>query len=180
MNIYYVRHGQTDFNLLHRVQGCIDIPLNKHGIAQAKESGKIIKNIDFDAVYTSQLVRTQQTAQHLLDGRVCNFTIDSRLAERNYAMYEGFNYQVLRGSKMDFYKSYSELDYTIGGVETLREMIERIEQFFEDLRKQDYDNVLLVSHGGIGRVIYHVLKNTDLDEITSLFIDNCEVIKYEL
>ena len=55
MLIYIVRHGETDWNKEHKVQGAVDIPLNKYGIHLAEETADGLKNIRFDAAYSSQL-----------------------------------------------------------------------------------------------------------------------------
>ncbi len=180
MNIYYIRHGETDFNRLRRVQGCIDIPLNSNGINQAKEASKRIKDVNFDAVFSSPLTRTQQTAKYALGEREYDLILDSRLAERNYALYEGLNYDVLRMTNLDFYRSYTEMDYTSSGVETLSSMVRRVNSFFDELKNKEFENVLIVSHGGIGRVVYAILKGVEFTEAVNVLIGNCEVIKYEI
>ncbi len=180
MNIYYIRHGETDYNLLRRVQGCINIPLNSTGINQAKEASEKLKDIDFDAVFSSPLTRTQQTAKHALGDREYELKLDARLAERDYALYEGLNYDVLRMGKHDFYRSYTDMEYSSGGVETLSSMVSRIKSFFDEIKEKDLENVLIVSHGGVGRVIYAVLKDIDFTDAVHMVIGNCEVIKYEI
>ncbi len=180
MNIYYIRHGETDYNLLRRVQGCINIPLNDTGISQAKEASLKLKDIDFDAVFCSPLTRTQQTAKHALGDREYELKLDARLAERNYALYEGLNYDVLRMTNHDFYRSYTEMNYSSGGIETLSSMVDRIRSFFDELKEKKFENVLIVSHGGIGRVIYATLGKKRFEEAVKLTINNCEIIKYVL
>ncbi len=180
MNIYYIRHGETDYNMLRRIQGCIDIPLNDRGKSQAREAGKLIEDVDFDAVFCSPLTRTQQTAKYVLGNRDYSLTLDARLAERNYGVYEGLNYYVLRTTNHDFYRSYTEMEYSSGGIETLSSLVHRVKSFFEELKKEKFENVLVVSHGGIGRVIYAVLKDAPFDEAVRRTIGNCEIIKYEI
>ncbi len=180
MNIYYIRHGQTDFNLKKRVQGCIDIELNNTGIEQAKMAKKNLKNIEFDAVYASPLTRTKQTAYYALGNRNYELNLDYRIAERDYGMYEGLSYDVLEYSKLDFKKTYTIDTYTKNGVETLESMKTRIRNFFNEISKKDYKNVLIVSHGGIGRVIFSELTNKPMQEVYDMYIENCSIIKYEV
>ena len=63
MEIYLIRHGQTDLNKQHRVQGRNGLPLNAEGISQAKALAKKLTNIDFDEVYSSPQERAVQTAE---------------------------------------------------------------------------------------------------------------------
>ena len=57
--LYLVRHGQTLFNELHMTQGWCDSPLTELGRKQAKEAGRSLRNVDFSAVYTMRLFRTE-------------------------------------------------------------------------------------------------------------------------
>ena len=65
MKVYLARHGQTDWNILGKVQGTTDIPLNENGILQARKLCEYLKekNITFEKIYTSYQVRAKQTAQ---------------------------------------------------------------------------------------------------------------------
>lgn len=66
MKFYFVRHGQTFFNKYKRMQGWADAPLIPEGEAVALETGDKLADIEFDAVYTSDLGRTQATAHLIL------------------------------------------------------------------------------------------------------------------
>ena len=61
--IYIVRHGETDWNILKKLTGQTDIPLNLNGIKQAKEVREKLKNIKFDYVFSSPLKRAYETAK---------------------------------------------------------------------------------------------------------------------
>ena len=74
MNLYLVRHGQTDWNIQGRIQGSTDIELNSTGLNQAQKTAELLKNIDFDVIYSSPLKRTVDTAKiintyHNLNGK---------------------------------------------------------------------------------------------------------------
>jgi len=83
MQIYLVRHGETDWNRENRLQGQTDIPLNNTGISQAYQLRQKInaRNLKFDAVYVSPLQRTLKTAQIIVPG-VPNAS-DNNLKERS-------------------------------------------------------------------------------------------------
>ena len=92
MKIYFVRHGQTKFNSQRLIQGRIDEPLNKVGIKQAKESGQIIKGLNFniDKIVTSPLSRAFETA-HLIARKTNykdNIEVVQKFVERDFGKYE--------------------------------------------------------------------------------------------
>lgn len=62
-NVYFLRHGETDWNLEGRTQGRTDIPLNRNGELQAKESGAALKDKEIDVIITSPLKRAKKTAE---------------------------------------------------------------------------------------------------------------------
>ncbi|WP_053365660.1 histidine phosphatase family protein [Bacillus sp. FJAT-27245] len=74
--IYIIRHGQTNLNKEHKMQGRMGLPLNEHGIEQAKALRERLKNIDFDFVYSSPQERAVQTAE-IVSGKRAN--LDDRL-----------------------------------------------------------------------------------------------------
>ena len=68
MKIYFVRHGETDWNRAHKVQGHTDIPLNNYGRHLARETAEGMKNLKIDLAYTSPLSRAKETAEIILAG----------------------------------------------------------------------------------------------------------------
>ncbi|WP_409276105.1 histidine phosphatase family protein [Neobacillus sp. SCS-31] len=74
--IYIIRHGQTNLNKEHKMQGRMGLPLNEHGIEQAKALREILKKIDFDFVFSSPQERAVQTAEIVTGKRAI---LDDRL-----------------------------------------------------------------------------------------------------
>ncbi|WP_125589079.1 histidine phosphatase family protein [Companilactobacillus jidongensis] len=62
MKVYFVRHGLTMFNMLNKMQGWSDTPLTAEGVSVLKRTGEYLKNIHFDAIYSSDLKRAVDTA----------------------------------------------------------------------------------------------------------------------
>ena len=60
---YIVRHGQTEWNVLHRIQGQLDSSLTEQGKQEAKETAKKLKDVHFDVIYSSDLLRSKHTAE---------------------------------------------------------------------------------------------------------------------
>ena len=83
--IYLVRHGETDWNLFRRFNGCTDVYLNRTGIEQAKLQAENLKIVDFDACYCSPQTRARQTCEIIYKGLV---VLDDRLTEINCGEFE--------------------------------------------------------------------------------------------
>ena len=85
-----IRHGQSIWNAQNRFTGWVDVDLSERGIEEAKDAGKLLENVQFDAVFASGLIRAQRTADIILeinkswDGERVHH--DSRLNERNYCL----------------------------------------------------------------------------------------------
>ena len=89
--LYIMRHGKTEWNELHKLQGRTDIPLNEEGRQMAKIAGEKYKDINFDVCYCSPLVRAKETAKLVLEGRNVPIIYDERLREMSFGIYEGTN-----------------------------------------------------------------------------------------
>ena len=89
MKIYIVRHGQTDWNKARRIQGQVDIPLNEFGRHLARETARGLRDVRFDACFTSPLSRAKETAQIILAGRDVPVIDEPRLEEMSFGVYEG-------------------------------------------------------------------------------------------
>ena len=90
MKIYYVRHGQTDWNFERKMQGGqTERDLNETGIQQAKETRKQLENIEYDILICSPMNRAKQTAHIIKEGKNIPIIIDKRIRERDLGELEG-------------------------------------------------------------------------------------------
>ncbi len=176
--LYVVRHGQTEWNVLKKMQGSIDIPLNENGIAQAEQTKNNLKNIDFDIILCSPLARARQTAQTINKEKNLNIIFDDRLRERNYGEFEGaskasFNYN-------DFWAYNKNLKYQ--KAENVQDFFGRISDFLDDI-KNKYPNksVLVVCHAGVIKAIECYANKMLRDEEIGPFLpDNASVLEYNI
>ena len=81
MNIYLVRHGETIWNKEGRIQGREDVPLNEKGIALAEITSEGMREIPFDVIYSSPLIRARKTAEIMRGDRTCPIIEDDRLRD---------------------------------------------------------------------------------------------------
>ncbi|MBR5474123.1 MAG: histidine phosphatase family protein, partial [Lachnospiraceae bacterium] len=93
MKVYLVRHGETDWNLVRRIQGNADIPLNEKGRAVARATAEAIKEMPIDVIFSSPLVRARETAEILVAGRGMEVQVDSRLKEIAFGEFEGITWK---------------------------------------------------------------------------------------
>ena len=95
--IYFIRHGQTEWNVLGLMQGQTDIPLNDTGRAQAKQMAKSLQGVTFDKVFCSPLSRALETCQAVVDAS--QIIVDKRIAERYFGEFEGEPAMLMRSRK---------------------------------------------------------------------------------
>ena len=142
MEIYVLRHGQTDYNVEGKFQGQVDIKLNEVGINQARETKNKLKNIKFDNVIESPLSRAIETAKIVANNEI---EIEKRLIERSFGKLEG-------KSSVENYEENIE-HYNI---ESMQSLFKRVYGFLDELKKKyesEERKILLVTHEGIAQVI---------------------------
>lgn len=179
MKIYYVRHGQTDWNLARKMQGGeTERDLNETGIKQAEETKKQLENVQYDIVIRSPMNRAKQTAEIINEERNVPIIIDERMRERKLGELEGKEISTEMEKKIWNY----DLNYQIPGGENIRDFEKRILEFFEEIKQKYSDKtILIVAHGGVAKIIkahfYGIPKSRNLSEIQT---KNCEIIEIEI
>ena len=177
MKIYSTRHGQTGWNLDCRICGRTDVDLTINGIEQAKKLAKEVAMFgDIDVMICSPLKRAFQTAQIVSQYTNIPIVKDERLIEWDYGKYEGLpsNADGFAVSKVQFGCKMGQTG------ESLLELSHRVYGFLDEIRESyRCENVLLVSHGGICRVIETYFHDMTAEEFLNFFIGNCEVRIYE-
>lgn len=169
--IYFVRHGETDYNKQGRMQGFLDIPLNQTGINQAYQAKENLKDIQIDEIYASPLSRASKTADIINENYNLNIKYDDRLKELNVGELQGQN-------PADFSKEY--IDYYFEhpkefGAETLEEHCSRVESFFKEIENSN-KNILIVSHGGVYRALVRYINHIESYNILDIMnIKNSEI-----
>ncbi|MCR5769054.1 MAG: histidine phosphatase family protein [Lachnospiraceae bacterium] len=157
MKIYFARHGQTDWNLLGKVQGTTDIPLNETGIAQAHRLCEKIKeeNIDIEKIYTSSQIRAVQTAQIVDERYRVGYEIVKGLEEMNLGDFEGHTWNEINAlfPKELQYWNEDRRYHTSPNGESYQMVIERVFTALDHIIGQhdtaSDKSILIVSHGAI-------------------------------
>ena len=122
VTLYFVRHGQTYLNLYERMQGWSNAPLTEDGIVNVRRSGKGLKDIKFDAVYTSDLSRTIDTAELILGE---NEATDPEKEIHLMPEFREVFFGSFEGEYIDIF--YKKLAKHLG-YETIEEMFEKASQ----------------------------------------------------
>jgi len=88
-SFYFLRHGQTDWNVEGRFQGHTDMPLNELGLAQARDAAKALAPCRIDMVVASPLIRARKTAEIVAEHLDKPLLVDAGLKERHFGRFEG-------------------------------------------------------------------------------------------
>lgn len=157
--IYIVRHGETEWNKLKKIQGHTDIPLNSIGKAQARELQKKLKDVHFDHVFSSDLLRARQTAEIITLERKIVIQTTKVLRERCFGKLEGKSW-VNASEKL--HKLFGKLanltdeervTHDLIGAENDTEVIARFIPFIRELAVCYPGKTILVAcHGGLIRL----------------------------
>lgn len=163
--ICVVRHGETDWNAARRMQGQIDIPLNAAGRAQAEATAAGLAGQCFDAIYSSDLLRTWQTAQPI--AAACRLEVRAMpgLRERHYGRMQGLTTTEAQQLLPHIHAAYAGRDpeHDLEGGESLKVFARRIAGVLDELTTTHAgDTVLVVAHGGVLDIIYRIATGRDL------------------
>lgn len=155
--LYFIRHGQTDLNLKGIVQGRgINSPLNQTGRQQAQAFYQAYKDVPFDKIYTSTLLRTHQTVAPFLNDGIPMEELPG-LDEISWGIYEGQpqNEHILSGfEELVTAWRNNQLDHAIEEGESPNQLVARQKQAMEYiLGKADEQQVLICMHGRALRVM---------------------------
>lgn len=155
--VLFVRHGQTDWNTLGRIQGSSDTELNARGREQARHLARRLRTVPLHAVYTSDLTRCVQTARIVRGPRPLPLRLSPNLREVAYGEWEGHTREQLARSGYDDHLRRWNTGEAVGGPpggESREQVDARAEQFLACIvPRHRGETVLVVSHGGTLRLM---------------------------
>lgn len=175
MAFYYVRHGQTSWNVEGRFQGNSDIPLNETGIEQAKQTAEALSEIQPVKIYVSPLMRARQTAEIINQTKHCEVIADARLQERGFGTLEGNvcpkDVNLWNGDALPF-----------EGVEELEDFFGRVQDFIREKRAEaQSEDILIVAHGGVYLAFHDYFIGFKPGENRKKhIIPNCQAVSFEV
>ena len=154
MDIYLIRHGETDYNKGRRLQGVTDIPLNARGIELAEKTAEGLRDIAFDRIYTSPLIRSRKTAEIIRGSRDIEIIPTDGLKEISFGDYEGLtvlteSYNIPDPDFCDFFNA-PERYHTPPGGESIEALRQRTTSFIREIMSDPANEgktLLMASHG---------------------------------
>lgn len=184
LRIYLARHGQNIDNANGILNGHRDLELTELGIDQAKEAAVKIKSTDikFDAVYTSPMIRAKRTAEIISSlSHNPQPQIFDKLIERDFGIMTGvLQNKITEMCAPDIIQT-DKVTYFLNpeGAETFPDLINRAQSLIADIRSKHQDgNILLVTHGDLGKMIYAAYYNLDWQDVLMMFnFGNSELLQ---
>jgi phosphoserine phosphatase len=183
MIVYLIRHGETDYNTKGIVQGRgVDTDLNDTGRQQAQSFYETYGDLPFETVLTSTLKRTHQTVAQFIDKGI-HWEQFADIDEMSWGSHEG------QESTPEQREEYREMirqwdlenyDYSIGGGESLNELVTRARRFVEHLKTRKESLILVCSHGRAMRSLVCVMKDYPPREMEQFHHANTGLYRFRL
>lgn len=175
MIIYVMRHGQTNYNQLHLCNDdpSRDVHLTPEGIAQAQAAAEKLRDARLEHILTSQLPRTQQTAQIVNQYHKARITPHGDIND----IRSGFDGKPVA----DYFAAiaHDRINAAPPGGESLKAHKQRVHEFFDWLVTNPWESVLVVAHEETLRAANaYFLGQTD-DEMLDQHFDNCQIIEFD-
>jgi broad specificity phosphatase PhoE len=182
VTLYFVRHGETDWNRAQRYQGRQDVPLNATGRSQASRNGRLLAEMlghgsgapDYVASPLLRARETMEIVRRELGLAPDAYRTDDRLAEIRYGHWEGQLWGELPRTDPDGYAA-READpwgwQPVGG-ESYRMLSERVALWLAEVRR----DAVVVSHGGVSRVLRGLVLQLGGNEIARLEVPQDKVL----
>ena len=180
--LYIMRHGRTDWNNKHKLQGRTDIPLNEEGRAMAEKAHDEYKDVHFDVCFCSPLIRAKETAEIVLRGREIPIITDERIREMSFGIFEGVenSFQIPDCPINVLFWEPQNYKEPPEDAESLEELYARTGEFLKDKVQPLLDegkDILIVGHGAMNSSIICQVKNIPVKDFWSAGIDNCKLLK---
>lgn len=181
MRLHIVRHGQTHWNAVRRIQGQLESELDATGKQQARDRGADFTDMRLVAVYSSSSVRTRQTTALILGDRADTLTFLDDLREVRLGIWQGQMWSDVEAAHPELVEAHriASPSFEVDGAEKSSEVQARGVKAIESIINAHSDtcaddNILIVSHGAIMKTILAYYANVPLGVIHNLpTLPNC-------
>jgi probable phosphoglycerate mutase len=183
--IYFIRHGETDWNLEGRLQGQKDIPLNDVGRVQAEEAARklqgLVPHVEDLAYVASPMTRTRETMEILRKTLGLHpecYRLDERLVELTFGVWEGMTWKEVRKAEpaLAALREQDKWHYAPpGGGESYAMLVDRIRPILDDLTR----DTVIVAHGGVARAFMAICCGVSSRQAASMDIWQGRVLVIE-
>ena len=160
---YLIRHGETDFNKRRFFYGKADVSINETGKEQASQIHQLLKGRAISRIYTSQLKRTLETAAIIFPDQIP--TAYKALNERDFGLWEGRTANEIQAAFPLVWEEWLEspFDVTPSKAEPFQKFKDRVQSIVEEIRETEDDEIAIVGHLGVLRLIYQFLVDPEAD-----------------
>lgn len=177
--IILVRHGETELNTAGIFFGVMDPELTEKGIEQAKRAKKILEDLEYHKIYTSDLKRAKETAE-IINYKNIDMILTEDLREINFGIFEGYKYEeLLEKYPIEVKKSQEDWkNYNYETGESVLQLQKRAINFIE--KELDlYKNTVLVTHWGVINTILSYYFSDGLDAYWKFSVKNGGIVIIE-
>ena len=182
ITIYFIRHGETDWNAVQRYQGQTDIPLNEKGRGQAARNGQVlgqhlgerVRTIDYVASPLQRASETMRIVRREVGLQPDAFRTDARLQEQHYGHWEGQLWADLPKSDPEGFsaREKDKWNWQPEGGESYAMLSERIAGWLRDVQA----NCVVTSHGAVSRALRGLVVAIDVRELAELAVPQDKVM----
>jgi len=176
MHVLFMRHGQSNYNLLGLCNDDphTDVHLTEEGIRQARAAAQQLRGEAIELIVTSELPRTRQTAEII--NAYHHVPLRSHAALNDIR--SGFDGQPVA----DYFSATAAdpLHLSVNGGESLLMHRQRVLPYLDWLRAQPQQTILSIAHEETLRVVYAWFNGIEADSLRSLHFANCQVLRFEL
>ena len=175
-----IRHGETLWNTQLRMQGSLDSDLTPKGESQIMALGEWMKEFPFDYLYCSDTARAHKTAKAISKFTGHNLNLDKRLREKNLGVFEGLTSEEARERYPETFQKFKTAgaSYVIDQGESTQQLLERSLDAIEEIRDRHPQKVaVVVTHGGVVRVLMKHVLGVPLDAPTQFMINNTGIFR---
>lgn len=165
--IYLVRHGRIDTGKEKCYIGVTDLILSKEGIAQAQKLKSFFQNIYIEKAYVSPLIRCVQTADIILENRNVERVLMREFMEINLGQWEEKTFSYIKKFFPEQFKNRGEniATFVTPGGESFEQLRKRVIPVFQAIKENTKDNVLIVAHAGVNRVILSSILSISINDM---------------
>jgi len=177
INIYFVRHGETDHNRGLKLQGVTDIELNETGLIQAVSTAEKIAKYSIQKIYSSDYMRAVQTAKVLEKHTGAEIITNPSLREIDMGEWEGADWERIKRLYPQYYSEWSKHlnDMPYPGGESGGDVLKRLDIIIAELKGLCFNNVAIVTHGGVIKVLLSSFMGIGQEKRFQIDIDNCSI-----
>ena len=165
--LYFIRHGQTEWNAIRRMQGQWNSDLTELGREQADINGRFLATLGIDYLVASPLDRTRQTADIINQHLELDINYDGRIMEWHCGDWSGELWDDVSIKWPKEFAAWQEDQFNYPGPngENYPDMIKRTSPFLDEVFASQHSRIAIVSHGMIGRVMVSILLGHSPEEM---------------